>query len=86
MDCRLLPLATDEYGIIPDAMKKILSAWNPQSDLDDEVKGRRPKIVYTVPNGGNPTGASLNLERRKEIYEVSFFFLYFKWTSCLLAL
>jgi kynurenine/2-aminoadipate aminotransferase len=68
MDCNLLPIRTDEHGIIPDELKAILSKWNPRSGVDG---GRQiPKILYTVPNGGNPTGASLTLERRKEIYKV----------------
>lgn len=29
-----------------------------------------PQVLYTIPNGSNPTGASMNLERKKDIYSV----------------
>ena len=29
-----------------------------------------PKILYTIPNGGNPTGYSISEERRRKIYEI----------------
>jgi DNA-binding transcriptional MocR family regulator len=29
-----------------------------------------PKAIYTIPNGSNPTGASMNLQRKKDIYSV----------------
>jgi len=69
MGCNLLPVTTDEHGIIPDSLKDILTQWNPQTDIDCEG-GRIPRILYTVPNGVNPTGASLTLERKKQIYKV----------------
>jgi len=28
-------------------------------------------MLYTIPNGSNPTGASLTLERKKEIYQLA---------------
>ena len=71
LGCRLLPIETDENGIIPSSLKRILSSWTPRCpDEATADAGRVPKIIYTVPNGVNPTGASLSLSRKKEIYEV----------------
>jgi hypothetical protein len=30
-----------------------------------------PQVLYTIPIGCNPTGASLSLERRKKLYEIA---------------
>lgn len=55
----------DAQGLLPDDMDRILSSWNV------ETRGsRKPHILYTVPCGQNPTGATQGIERRKEIYKV----------------
>ena len=72
MDCKLLAVETDHDGIIPASLRSVLSRWKP-SDTDvptDPVDGPVPKFLYTIPNGVNPTGASLTVERKREIYEV----------------
>ncbi|CAH1267494.1 AADAT [Branchiostoma lanceolatum] len=69
LGCNLLPVETDQLGMRPDALRDVLSRWkpedckNPQSDI--------PKVLYTIPNGGNPTGATMSLDRRQEIYEIA---------------
>jgi len=68
LDCRLLPVKTDHNGLIPSSLREVLSQWTP--GLPDDRQNPVPKILYTVPNGVNPTGASLTLERKREIYEV----------------
>lgn len=30
-----------------------------------------PQVIYTIPTGCNPTGASLPLERRRKLYEIA---------------
>ena len=66
--CNLLPIETDEDGMKPESLRSVLSGWkpedakNPMSDI--------PRVVYTIPNGVNPTGTSLSTNRRKEIYQV----------------
>ncbi|XP_063314243.1 kynurenine/alpha-aminoadipate aminotransferase, mitochondrial isoform X1 [Pelobates fuscus] len=69
LGCNLIGLPTDQHGIIPQALKDILSRWQPI----DAAKPERscPKILYTIPNGGNPTGASLTTERKEEIYQLA---------------
>ncbi|KAL7805482.1 pyridoxal phosphate-dependent transferase [Trichoderma gracile] len=56
----------DEQGIIPEAMDELLSNW------DAKARGsRKPHLLYTVPSGQNPTGATQGLERRQAIYRVA---------------
>ena len=64
--CGLAGVECDRFGIIPDAMDRILREW------DEEREGRpRPRVLYTIPNGGNPTGVSLDLARKRRLYEVA---------------
>jgi kynurenine/2-aminoadipate aminotransferase len=57
----LLAVDTDQFGLVPSKLRQIL----------ENHKGAPPKFLYTVPNGSNPTGASLTLERKKEIYQLA---------------
>nr|XP_044986542.1 kynurenine/alpha-aminoadipate aminotransferase, mitochondrial isoform X2 [Jaculus jaculus] len=65
----IISVPSDEHGIIPNCLKKILSNWKPEDSKDPSKK--TPKFLYTVPNGNNPTGNSLTIERKKEIYELA---------------
>ncbi|XP_040274598.1 kynurenine/alpha-aminoadipate aminotransferase, mitochondrial isoform X1 [Bufo bufo] len=69
LGCNLIGVPTDQHGIIPQALKDILSRWRPEDVIIPETKS--PKILYTIPNGGNPTGASLTIERKIEIYKLA---------------
>ncbi|XP_069832699.1 kynurenine/alpha-aminoadipate aminotransferase, mitochondrial isoform X3 [Dendropsophus ebraccatus] len=69
LGCNLIGVPTDQHGIIPRALKDILSNWAPE-DVHIPEKNS-PKILYTIPNGGNPTGASLTTERKVEIYKIA---------------
>ena len=53
----------DADGLVPKDLKHILDSW-------DYIHGPRPKLIYTVPVGQNPTGSTQPLERRKELYEI----------------
>ncbi|ATY62899.1 aromatic amino acid aminotransferase [Cordyceps militaris] len=57
----------DGEGIVAEAMDALLSAW------DDAARGgfRRPHVLYTVPSGQNPTGATQSAARRRAIYAVA---------------
>lgn len=68
LGCNIIKVASDEYGIIPDSLKEVLSKWKPEDSKNP--KKNTPKFLYTVPNGNNPTGNSLTSNRKKEIYEV----------------
>lgn len=69
LGCNLLPIETDEHGMKPDSLASALSTWTPADavDKDSDI----PRVLYTVPNGVNPTGASLTLERKKKIFQVT---------------
>jgi len=59
----LVGIPLDEEGMRPDY-------------LESEVKrvvseGKRPKLIYVIPDFQNPTGATLPMERRKEIVEIA---------------
>ncbi|XP_069570915.1 kynurenine/alpha-aminoadipate aminotransferase, mitochondrial [Brachyistius frenatus] len=69
LGCNLINVPSDQHGMIPAALKEVLSRWDPS-----EVHGPGstvPKILYTIPNGGNPTGASMTTARKKEVYELA---------------
>ncbi|XP_077357696.1 kynurenine/alpha-aminoadipate aminotransferase, mitochondrial [Festucalex cinctus] len=64
LGCNIVNVPSDQHGMIPVALKEVLSRWDP-SDVG------RPKVVYTIPNGGNPTGASMTAQRKKEVYQLA---------------
>lgn len=70
LGCNLINVPSDQHGLIPMALKDILSRWRP-SDLH-KPGNDVPKVLYTIPNGGNPTGASMTRERKRDVYEVGF--------------
>ena len=53
---RVIGTPLDEGGIVIDALRTILA--------DLQVKGTRPKYIYTIPTVQNPTGSIMDLERR----------------------
>ncbi|KAI5809303.1 pyridoxal phosphate-dependent transferase [Pyronema omphalodes] len=66
LGCRFVGVAMDEEGMIPSALDTLLATW------DVEARGaRKPFLMYTVPSGQNPTGATQSAQRRKEIYKVA---------------
>ncbi|XP_013922114.1 PREDICTED: kynurenine/alpha-aminoadipate aminotransferase, mitochondrial [Thamnophis sirtalis] len=69
LGCNIINVPSDQHGMIPKALKEVLSRWNPE-DVK-KLKNDTPKFLYTIPNGGNPTGASLTTERKKEIYQLA---------------
>ncbi|BEJ18212.1 hypothetical protein CspHIS471_0704890 [Cutaneotrichosporon sp. HIS471] len=57
-------LPMDHEGIIAADMDKVLAEW------DVEKQGPFPRMLYTVPTGQNPTGATMLADRRREVYEI----------------
>lgn len=47
---------------MPEALEAALAAR--------QAEGRRVRLLYTVPHGQNPTGATMPLERKRAIYTV----------------
>ncbi|KIK60485.1 hypothetical protein GYMLUDRAFT_167942 [Collybiopsis luxurians FD-317 M1] len=77
----LIEVPTDAYGIRSSALKEMLENW-PEGKT-------KPKLLYTVPYGCNPTGMTASTERRKEVLKLArehnflileddpYFYLYF---------
>ncbi|EJD01652.1 PLP-dependent transferase [Fomitiporia mediterranea MF3/22] len=63
----VMPVAIkiDNEGMRSDDLRKVLEEW------DEEARGaKRPHLMYTVPVGQNPTGATMGATRKKEIYNL----------------
>jgi kynurenine/2-aminoadipate aminotransferase len=69
LHCDLADVATDAYGIIPESLEKMLANW-PTSNPSGKKNQRRPHLLYTIPSGGNPTGATATLERKRAVYAI----------------
>ncbi|XP_033736617.1 kynurenine/alpha-aminoadipate aminotransferase, mitochondrial-like [Pecten maximus] len=69
LGCNLIPVQSDGDGIVPDDLRKTLSHWSPADVKDPESD--IPKVLYCIPNGGNPTGSGLTLKRKQEIYSIA---------------
>ena len=62
----VVPIKMDEQGLLPGSLDDVLSSW------DEAARGaRKPFVLYTIPTGQNPTGATQQAERRKAIYKVA---------------
>ncbi|MBQ3080649.1 MAG: PLP-dependent aminotransferase family protein [Clostridia bacterium] len=55
---KIVPVASDELGVIPEA-------------LEEAMKTYHPKLAYIIPTFQNPTGVTLNVERRKRVAELA---------------
>uniref|UniRef100_A0A8D0HVJ8 Kynurenine/alpha-aminoadipate aminotransferase, mitochondrial n=1 Tax=Sphenodon punctatus TaxID=8508 RepID=A0A8D0HVJ8_SPHPU len=69
LGCNIINVPSDQHGIIPKALKEILSRWSPEDAK--KHNSNLPKFLYTIPNGANPTGTSLTTDRKKEIYQLA---------------
>lgn len=63
---KVIGVAIDEQGLLPESMDEMLSEWDPKQHNGT----RKPHVLYTVPSGQNPTGATMSEQRRRDVYEV----------------
>ncbi|WAR23604.1 AADAT-like protein [Mya arenaria] len=84
MDCKLIPVQSDSCGLNPNDLSNIMSKWSPSDAQDD--KSDIPKVLYLIPNGGNPTGHGLTMERKKEIYSLAQKYNLIPYVSSLLSM
>ncbi|KAJ3201060.1 hypothetical protein HDU82_008395 [Entophlyctis luteolus] len=63
LGCKFVDVPSDGEGLIPTALESALANWK---DLKT-----KPRVLYTVPIGGNPTGCSTTVERKRKIYEIA---------------
>ncbi len=61
---KFLPIPIDEHGTVTSELERKLEGIRAQG-------GKLPKFVYEVPNGHNPAGVSLSLERRHHLLELA---------------
>ncbi|GJJ07013.1 hypothetical protein Clacol_001211 [Clathrus columnatus] len=64
MGIKMVPVKVDGQGMAAVDLERVLSTW------DENVQGRRPRVMYTVPIGQNPTGATMGTERKLAIYDI----------------
>lgn len=69
LGCNIINVPSDQHGMIPAALKEVLSRWDPSEVQKPDSNA--PKVLYTIPNGGNPTGASMTAQRKQEVYELA---------------
>lgn len=63
VDCTVVGVETDHEGLRPDSLKALLDSW-PESR-------RKPKVLYVIPTGQNPSGSTLSEDRRCAIYQLA---------------
>jgi len=57
-------VATDAHGLVPEELQRVLQA------IAKDTPELKP-VLYTIPTGSNPTGASLTEERRDEVMRLA---------------
>ncbi|KAF9001590.1 pyridoxal phosphate-dependent transferase [Cyathus striatus] len=63
LHCEQISVETDGQGIKSASLRQILENW--------PAGKAKPKVLYTVPYGCNPTGMTATLERRKEVLQLA---------------
>ncbi|KAJ7179162.1 pyridoxal phosphate-dependent transferase [Mycena filopes] len=60
-----VPVEIDSEGMRSDALRTLLTEW------DEVARGMpRPRVIYAVPIGENPTGTTTRAARKKGIYQI----------------
>ncbi|KAJ5213309.1 hypothetical protein N7449_000478 [Penicillium cf. viridicatum] len=67
MGVKFTGVKMDKEGMRPDSLSQILEGWDPNV----HGSSRKPFLLYSIPTGQNPTGATHNLERRRDIYRIA---------------
>ncbi|XP_045597373.1 kynurenine/alpha-aminoadipate aminotransferase, mitochondrial isoform X1 [Procambarus clarkii] len=65
MDLQYLAIEDDAHGMKPDILRAALT-----QAVERGTNGV-PKALYVVPNGNNPTGTTMDMTRRQEIYDIA---------------
>lgn len=63
---KCIGIKMDAEGLIPAEMDNILTNWS-----EKDRGAPKPHLLYIVPTGQNPTGATASAQRRREIYAVA---------------
>lgn len=59
---------TASNGIDLEYLEDLLENWD---QIHPELKGRKPKALYTISSGQNPTGLTQSLQFRKNVYSLA---------------
>eukprot|EP00658_Telonema_sp_P-2_P003627 TRINITY_DN11351_c0_g1_i2.p1 TRINITY_DN11351_c0_g1~~TRINITY_DN11351_c0_g1_i2.p1 ORF type:complete len:460 (-),score=87.29 TRINITY_DN11351_c0_g1_i2:27-1406(-) len=65
LGAQLIGVPTDQHGLDTQALSHVLQNW------DTRAQGKKPRLVYTIPTGSNPTGVSLSESRRDDLYTIA---------------
>ena len=60
---KIVAVPMDQGGLCPDALDTLLMHW--------DTTLPKPRLLYTIPTGQNPTGITQNMERRRQIHKVA---------------
>ncbi|OQR82886.1 hypothetical protein ACHHYP_15395 [Achlya hypogyna] len=63
VNCELVCIDTDGEGLVPAHLGATLDEW--------PAHKKKPKVLYTIPTGGNPTGVSMSYARKQEVYAIA---------------
>jgi len=64
LGAELVGVPTQGGCLVPEALREILASW-------DTARNARPRVLYTIPTGSNPTGGSLSFQQKAEVYEIA---------------
>ncbi|KAF8932479.1 pyridoxal phosphate-dependent transferase [Dissophora ornata] len=63
-----VPVHMDGEGMSAVALKDILDNWGSTPEQANDAK---PRVVYLIPTGQNPTGSTMSIQRRRDIMQVA---------------
>ncbi|KAG0340580.1 Aromatic/aminoadipate aminotransferase 1 [Podila humilis] len=63
-----VPVTMDGEGMSAVALKALLDNWGSSPEQANVAK---PRVAYLIPTGQNPTGATMSIQRRKDIIRVA---------------
>ena len=52
--------------MVPSDLRRVLDGW--ETTYPDRKK---PRVLYTIPTGLNPSGGSLSADRKQEVYDIA---------------
>lgn len=68
MNIKLFGTEMDHEGMDVEKLRAMLNGWETNAATKDEKK---PKVIYVIPTGQNPSGATLSNSRRKDLYKIA---------------
>lgn len=66
LGCRIAEVETDGEGLVPASLRALLDGW-----ADNNPGRKKPRVLYTIPTGANPSGGTMGIGRRREVYAIA---------------